>query len=143
MVRSDDFALLIGRLAAAALFLPSRFGKLIGFSGFAAALAGKGLPLPEAWAAVAVLFEFGGSLLVLIGFQIRWAALAMAAFTVMAAFLSHRYWAMPDAAGPAANRIRFYKDLAIAGGFLFLHVAGGGRFGADGRRSAVLAGGRA
>jgi putative oxidoreductase len=76
------------------------------------------------------------------GFQIRWGALAMAAFTVMAAFLSHRYWAMPDAAA-AANRIRFYKDLAIAGGFLFLHVAGGGRFGADGRRSAVLAGGRA
>jgi putative oxidoreductase len=142
MVRSDDFALLIGRLAVAVLFLPSGFAKLVGFSAFAATLAGKGLPVPEAWAAVAVLCEFGGSLLVLIGYQVRWAALAMAAFSVMAAILSHRYWTMPDAAA-AANRVHFYKDLAIAGGFLFLHVAGGGRFGVDGWRPLAPAGDRA
>jgi putative oxidoreductase len=144
MVRSDDFALLIGRLAIALLFLPSGFGKLIGFSGFAAVLAGKGLPVPEAWAAVAVLCEFGGSLLVLIGFQIRWAALAMVAFTLMAAMLSHRYWTMPDATVAAANRVHFYKDLALAGGLLFLHVAGAGRFSVDGwQRSGAASSGSA
>jgi putative oxidoreductase len=132
MVRSDDVALLIGRLTIALLYLPSGFGKLIGFSAFAGVLAGKGLPVPEAWAAVAVACEFGGALLVLIGFQVRWAALAMVAFTIMAAILSHRYWTMPDAAVAAANRLHFYKDLALAGGLLFLHVAGAGRFSLDG-----------
>jgi putative oxidoreductase len=131
MARSDDFALLIGRVAIALLFLPSGFGKLIGFFGFAASLAGKGLPVPAAWAAVAVLCEFGGSLCVLIGFKTRWAALAMAAFAVMAAILGHPYWTMSDPAAAAANHTQFFKDLALAGGLLFLHVAGGGRFSID------------
>jgi putative oxidoreductase len=137
MARSDDFALLVGRLAIALLFLPSGFNKLIGFSGFAAMLAGKGLPFPEAWAAAAVLCELGGSLLILIGFQTRWAALVLAVFSVIAALLSHRYWTMPDLAAAAANRIQFYKNIAIAGGLLFLHVAGAGRFSLDFRQRSV------
>jgi putative oxidoreductase len=131
MTRSDDFALLIGRLAFGLLFIPSGFGKLMAFSGFAAQLAGKGLPVPMAWAAVAVFCEFGCALCVLVGLKVRWTALALAAFAVMAAILGHPFWTMSDPAAAAANRTQFFKDLALAGGLLFLHVAGGGRFSVD------------
>jgi putative oxidoreductase len=138
MARTDDFAVLLGRLAIAALFLPSGFGKLVGFTGFAAMLATKGLPVPEAWAAVGVLCEFGATLLVLVGFQMRVAALAIAAFTVMAAILGHPYWSFPDAAVAAANRTQFFKDIAIAGGLLFLYVTGAGLFSVDGWRRRLV-----
>ena len=44
--RSEDAALLLGRLFIAALFLPSGFAKLMAFSTFAASLAAKGVPYP-------------------------------------------------------------------------------------------------
>ena len=44
LTRSEDAALLFGRLLIAALFLPSGFNKLMTFSAFAASLAAKGLP---------------------------------------------------------------------------------------------------
>ena len=44
MDRANDLVLLLGRLLMAALFLPSGISKLLGFSGFAASLATKGLP---------------------------------------------------------------------------------------------------
>jgi putative oxidoreductase len=47
IARTNDVALLAARLAVAALFLPAGIGKLFGLSGFAASLAGKGVPFPE------------------------------------------------------------------------------------------------
>ena len=44
--RSQDGALLLGRLFVAALFLPSGFNKLMTFSAFSASLAAKGMPYP-------------------------------------------------------------------------------------------------
>ena len=41
MTRSDDAALLLGRLLIAALLLPSGIEKLLGFSKFAASLSGS------------------------------------------------------------------------------------------------------
>jgi putative oxidoreductase len=55
--RTNDVALLAARLAVAALFLPAGIGKLFGLSGFAASLAGKGVPFPELLAALGVAAE--------------------------------------------------------------------------------------
>jgi putative oxidoreductase len=132
MIRSDDWALLLGRLFVGALFVPSGFGKLVAFNAFAASLASKGLPVPEAWAALAVAFELGGGLLVVLGAFTRMASLGMVAFTAMAIMLSHRYWTFADAAQRRANEVQFWKDLALIGGLLFLHVAGAGRLSVDG-----------
>ena len=47
MTRTNDAALLVARLALAALFLPSESPKLSNLGGFTAMLAGKGVPFPD------------------------------------------------------------------------------------------------
>ena len=64
--RNRDGVLLLSQILLAAIFVPSGFGKLMGFEGFAASMAAKGLPLPLLWAIAAVAAEFGGSLLILL-----------------------------------------------------------------------------
>lgn len=65
--RSEDAALLLGRVFVAALFLPSGYSKLIAFSSVASSLAAKGLPYPEITAGVLVAAEFLGPLALIIG----------------------------------------------------------------------------
>ena len=123
--RGDDFALLVGRLLMAALFLPSGFNKLAGFSAFAASLGPKGLPYPEVWAVLAVAIELLGSLALIVGFMPRWTALALIAFTAMATWTSHLYWTFEGAAY-RQQQIQFFKNLAIIGGLLFYFVSSPG-----------------
>ena len=46
--RTDDLALLMGRVFVAALFLPHGFHKLMNFWSFAASLGAKGVPYSNA-----------------------------------------------------------------------------------------------
>jgi putative oxidoreductase len=65
---------------------------------------------------------------VLLGIQVRWAALLLLAFVVIATALSHRYWEFADETRRRANTGQFWKDVSLIGGLLFLHVAGAGRY---------------
>ena len=65
--RSADGALLLGRLLVAALFLPSGFNHLMGFSGFATFLDLKGIPYPDIVAGALVAAEFLGPVALIIG----------------------------------------------------------------------------
>jgi len=132
--RTQPWILLLGRLAMGAIFVQGGFGKLMNLSGFAAGLAAEGLPYPTLWAAVAVLVEFGGGLAVVLGIRVRLAALLMAAFTIVAALLSHDFWTM-EGAERVENSIQFMKNVAIAGGFLFLFLLDGGPIALDRRKA--------
>src|SRR3954465_15549715 len=89
-LKTDDLALLLGRLTIAALFLPSGLAKVMNYSHFAASMVGKSLPfavplpLPAMMALLAVTIEVLGTTLVLVGFKTRWVALAMVLFVLMA-----------------------------------------------------------
>jgi putative oxidoreductase len=72
--------------------------------------------------------EFFGGLAVLLGLQIRCAAVLIAVFTVVATAISHRYW---DDAARRGQEVNFMKNVCIIGGFLLLAAVGGGRFGID------------
>ncbi|HZU88366.1 MAG TPA: DoxX family protein [Stellaceae bacterium] len=124
---STNLALLLGRLLIAAIFVPSGFGKLTHIDAFAHVLATRGVPAPHTLAIVGACVEFFGSLCVLFGLLTRYAALLMAAFTLVAALIAHRFWAASGAA-EAAQYTQFMKNMAIVGGFLFLCVAGPGRY---------------
>jgi putative oxidoreductase len=47
LTRSEDAALLFGRVLIAALFLPAGYSKLMAFSSFATSLASKGVAYPD------------------------------------------------------------------------------------------------
>jgi putative oxidoreductase len=126
MDRASDIVLLLGRLLMAALFLPSGISKLLGFSGFAASLATKGLPYPEAWAAAAVAIEVLGPIALILRFLPRSTALLLVAFVVMARGTSHRYWEFTEAAARRAQEISFYKNVGIIAGLMFYFASGPG-----------------
>jgi len=127
---SHDSMLLAARVAMSAIFLPSGFQKLTHLAAFAGTLAQHGVPHAPELAVLGAGVEFFGALLILTGTRLRWAALLMAAFTVVAALISHRFWQIGDA-GRAAQQIQFMKNVAIIGGFLSLFVAGAGAYSID------------
>ena len=123
----------IGRILIALLFVPSGFGKIAGFAGTVGYIASKGVPFPELAAAAAVGVELGLGLLLLIGFQTRWAALGIAFFTVVITFIFHNFWDVP-AAQMVQQQQAFFKNIAVVGGLLTIAAWGAGAWSFDAQR---------
>jgi putative oxidoreductase len=121
------------RLLFAALFLPAGISKLTGFSGTVGYISSVGLPLATLGAVLALLVEILGSLALVAGFGTRLAALALAAFTLVASFFFHAYWAAPADQAFVAQLL-FFKNLAVVGGLLALAAHGAGAWSLDARK---------
>lgn len=130
----NTFAL-IGRLLFALIFVPAGWSKIADFSGVAGYIASKGVPLPEVCAALAIAAELGLGLLILVGWQTRWAALGLAIFVAVITPIFHNFWAMPEAQQMMQQQA-FFKNLAIVGGLLVLSAFGPGAFSIEGRGKA-------
>ncbi len=130
----NPFALL-ARLLLAALFLPAGISKISGFAGTAGYIGSVGLPLPEVGAAIAIAVEVLGGIALIVGFGTRWAALALAVFTLVASFFFHAYWALP-AEQQMMQQLMFMKNIGVVGGLLALAAFGAGAFSLDARRKA-------
>jgi len=121
---------LAGRVMMAALFIPSGFSKLAGFQGTVGYIASKGLPLPQLGAVAAIGVELLVAAALLLGWRTRWAALILMLFTLAAAVLFHDYWAVPPEQ-KMMQAINFWKNVAIAGGLLFVAAHGPGPYAVD------------
>ena len=127
-----DWAALVGRILLSIMFIMSGFNKISGFEGTAGYIASKGLPMPQILAVLTILVELGGGIMLLVGWTARWAALAVAVCVVLAAFLFHNFWAMPEAQRMAQSQ-SFWKNLTIGGGMLMVLAFGPGRLSLDRR----------
>jgi len=126
---SNDVQLLVSRIFLAVLFLVSGFGILAGGpAGFGGYLGSLGFPAPTLFAWLVVILKIVGALAVIVGFQTRYAAWALALFSVGAALIAHTNIADQN------ELTQLLKDFAIAGGFLALIVAGPGALSVDARR---------
>ena len=132
---AQDTLALVGRVLLAWLFVPAGWAKIGGFAGTAGYIASKGIPFPELCAALAIAAELGLGLLLLVGWQARWAALGLAVFVAVITPLFHNFWAMPEAQ-QMMQKQAFNKNVAIVGGLLALAAFGAGRLSLDGRRKA-------
>ena len=122
-------AALVGRILLAVIFITSGFGKITGYDNTAAYMATK-LPMVGVLLPLTILTELGGGILLAIGWKARWAALALAGFTILAALVFHNFWAV-DAAQKMMQQINFMKNVAIAGGLLMVFAFGPGRYSVD------------
>ena len=128
----NDAVVLVGRILLAAIFIKSGFGKITGFEGTVGYIASKGLSMPmsQIGAIIAILVELGGGILLAVGFKARWAALAIAIFTLAAGIMFHNYWAV-DAAQRMGQEINFWKNVSMTGGLLLAYAFGPGRYSVD------------
>ncbi|ESQ88971.1 LysR family transcriptional regulator [Asticcacaulis sp. AC460] len=133
MSKAQSYLPALGRLLLAAIFVLSGFSKLTASEGTIGYIASAGLPLPEVAYAVAVAVELVGGLLLIVGFQTRWVAAAIAGFTLAAAFGFHNNFADQN------QMIHFMKNIAIVGGLLQVVAFGAGAFSLDNRRAKVAA----
>jgi putative oxidoreductase len=125
-----DVAALVGRILMAIMYIPAGWSKIGGFSGTTGYIASKGLPMPEVAAVVAIVVELVGGLMLLIGWKTRWAAIALAIFTLVATVFFHNFWAVaPDQ--QMVQRLMFNKNIAIVGGLLLAFAFGPGRISVD------------
>ena len=96
------------------------FGGFAGSVGYATKM---GLPMPELGTAIALAVEIVGGLALLLGLGTRWAALALAFFTLMASVYFHAYWALP-ADAMAGDWLLLLARLAIVAATLVLGYLG-------------------
>ena len=123
----SDVAILVGRLFMSSLFVLYGYFKLTGYAGTEAYMAKLGLP--TFFAALAVIIELGGGLLILFGYQTRLTALGLGIYVLVAAFLAHAHFS------DGAQLTHFMKNMAIVGGCLAFIACGGGAYSLDARKS--------
>ncbi|HLX03539.1 MAG TPA: DoxX family protein [Trinickia sp.] len=131
----DSGVIFIARLALSVLFLWSGVMKLLGYAGFVAYLQAKGVPFVQVGAPIAVAIEVLGGLFLVFGFKIRPLGLVMAAYCIVTGVLGHDFWNATDPAMQHDLVIHFWKNVAMAGGFLLLFVTGAGGISIDGARA--------
>jgi len=124
-----------GRVLLALIFVISGYNKLVGFDGTVGYIASKGLPLPQLAAAAAIAIELVGGVLLVIGWQTRWAATAIFLFMIPTTLIFHAFWAAP-AANLQMETIQFMKNLCIMGGMLYVMAFGAGPLSVDNRNRA-------
>jgi putative oxidoreductase len=121
----------VGRVMLSLIFILSGFGKITGYDGTAAYMAAKGMPMVAVLLPLTILTELGGGILLAIGFQTRWVALALAGFSILAALVFHDFWSVTDAAQHMNQQINFLKNVSMAGGLLMIFSMGPGHYHVD------------
>lgn len=120
---TTNAGLLAARILLGALFVMAGFGKLGDVQGFAGYMVTGGIPAFLAWPVV--LFEIVGGLALVVGFQTRVAAVALALFSIASGLLYHY---VP---GDQMQMTSFLKNVALTGGYLALALAGPGAWSLD------------
>lgn len=114
-----------GRILIALIFVIAGYGKIGGFEATQQYMVAMGVPgelLP-----LVIILELGGGILLMLGLFTRYVALALAGFSILSAVLFHGNFS------DQTQELMFLKNLAIAGGFLFLVAFGAGKISLDHR----------
>ena len=123
---------LAGRILIALPFVYFGVLKLLNWEMMVGWMASMGWPVPWFWNGAAVVLEIVGGLLLVAGFQARWAALALALYLVSVTFVIHDFWAF-EGVERSAEIENFGKGLMIIGGLLFIFAFGSGSVSIDTR----------
>ena len=115
------------RLLQALVILLAGISKISGYADTQGYMEAMGIP--GALLPLVILLEAGGGLAIILGWQTRLVAVALALFSLTAAAIFHNNLA------DQMQLIMFTKNIAIAGGFILLAVYGAGGYSLDNRRN--------
>ena len=114
---------LIGRIFLSLLFLLNGYFKILDYDGTIEWMEGYGIP--GIFLTPAIILEIAGPVLIIIGYKAKVAAGLLAAFCITTALIFHIDF---------SNQMQitsFLKNIALAGGFLFIVVNGTKKFSFD------------
>jgi putative oxidoreductase len=107
---------LLGRILLSLLFIMAAIGKIKDPAGTMGYMQSMGVPGFLLWPTIAL--ELLGAIAIIVGYKTRWAASALALFSIVAAIIFHRNF------GDQMQMIMFLKDVSITGGLLLLASSG-------------------
>ena len=113
----------LARIMLAIIFIMAGIGKIQDPAGTAGYMQSMGIPGALLWPTIAL--EVLGGLAVAVGFKTRYAAFALAIFSIATAMIFHHNFA------DQMQMIMFLKNIAIAGGLLLLATSGKTAFSID------------
>lgn len=119
----------LGRLLMSSLFIRAGVNDLKDMGGLAQYIEHLHIPLANVTVWIVLAIHLLGGLAILLGFKTRWAAAVLAIFCLITGFAVH----LP--VGDQANMISFYKNLVMAGGFLYVVAYGAGGISIDGEKA--------
>jgi len=122
---NDSVIPAIGRILMATIFVFSGIGKALAAEGTLGYIASVGLPFASLALIGAIAIEIGGGVLLAIGYKTRLVAAALAAFSLVTAFVFH------NAIGDQNQLIHLLKNIAMAGGLLQVVAFGAGAYSLD------------
>jgi putative oxidoreductase len=114
----ENYGNLSGRILISVIFLAAGASKIPGYAatqGYMEAMGVPGALLP-----IVIATELLGAIAIIVGYQTRVVAFLLAGFSLVSAMLFHFNFA------DQMQSILFMKNVAIAGGFLFLVANGAG-----------------
>ena len=123
--------LALARILMSSLFIWDAILQLRNPSAAIRYFASVHVPAPDVSIWICVAIQIVGGLAILAGFKTRWAAAVLALFCLGTALGVH----LP--AGNLANMVNFYKNLVMAGGFLYVISFGAGAIAVDQDRLAA------
>lgn len=125
----NDYLPTLARVLMCSLFIWDGVLQLRDPAGTVQYFTSLHVPTPQIAVWVSIAIHLLGGLAILVGFMIRWAAAALILLCFGTAFGIH----LP--AGDMDNMINFYKNLVMAGGFLYVIAFGAGAIAFDKQRN--------
>ena len=118
-----SFSAPVGRILIAMIFLMAGINKISGYAGTQGYMDAMGIP--GALLPLVIFLEVIGGLAIIFGWKSRPVAFVLAGFSILSAILFHANFANQN------EIIMFMKNIAIAGGFLFIVAHGPGAYAID------------
>jgi putative oxidoreductase len=123
MERTIPFLTLGGRIMLALIFVTAGYSKIGGYDGTLEYM--QAFNLPAFLLPLVILAELGGGIALIAGFLTRTAAAGLAIFCVVSALIFHSNFS------DQIQGILFMKNIAMAGGLLYVVAYGAGTFSLD------------
>ena len=114
---------LIGRIFISLVFLSSGFNKIGNYEGTIGWM--ESFSMPGIFLIPAIILEVGAPILIIIGYKVKISAALLSLFCITTAVIFHNDFSNQ------MQFVSFMKNIALAGGFLFLVVNGAKDFSLD------------
>ena len=130
---SEQISPLIGRLVLGWFYLSAAWDAARHWTASVELMAMKGVPVPHALLALALMAMILGGLALVLGYHTRHGAMILFGFTVIVTVTMHNFWGLQHGVARSADYALFARNVAISGALLFLVGMGPGPFAFDNR----------